>query len=306
MDCDRAGWTDDFHFSPFAAQRKDMGEFDAVLMEIQEFVSGRAKQHLILGGDFDVSLYGMTDFYHVEEPIPRPRTLVDTSDSLRARALHTMVAELHLTVTNTWMNADTEQRTFHTIRLVKTRRFVDTNGFHHYSEKTGNETCSGSGLRLVQDGSQRGACCSFAETENEIHEEKWSELAWLGADDSWHRVAAETLTEWENWNAMVPLLMETARTHRRMETKELSVTELELKSLLLLFAGRQLGRSELNWLCREIWRKRRAFGTREESGKDQGECRDGEILQEKAKQAFQLELRCKTRKPRICSSKTST
>ena len=41
-------------------------------------------------------------------------------------------------------------------------------------------------------------------------------------DDSWHRVAAETLTEWENWNAMVPLLMESARTHRRTETKELS------------------------------------------------------------------------------------
>ena len=52
-------------------------------------------------------------------------------------------------------------------------------------------------------------------------------------DDSWHRVAAETLTEWENWNAMVPLLMETARTHSKMETKEFSVTELELKSLQL-------------------------------------------------------------------------
>ena len=43
----------------------------------------------------------------------------------------------------------------------------------------------------------------------------------------------ESLTEWENWNAMMPLLIETARTHRRMESKELSVTELELKSLLL-------------------------------------------------------------------------
>ena len=245
-------------------------------------MSGRAKQHLILG-DFDVSLYGKSDYFHVEESIPRPRTLVDTSDSLRARALHTMVAELDLTVTNTWMNADTEQRTFHTIRLVKPRRFIDTNGFHHYSEKTGNETCAGSGLRLVQDGSQSGACCSFAETENEIHEEKWSELAWLEADDPWHRVAAETLTEWENWNAMLPLLMETARTHRSMETMELSVTELELKSLAFLFAGGQLGRSELNWLCREIWRKRRAFETREASGKDQGECRDGEILPRKSK-----------------------
>ena len=52
-------------------------------------------------------------------------------------------------------------------------------------------------------------------------------------DDSWHRVAAETLTEWENWNAMLPLLVETAMAHRKVETEEMSVTEIELKSLLL-------------------------------------------------------------------------
>ena len=69
---------------------KKLGEFDAVLMEIQEFVSGRPKQHLILGGVFNANLYGMTDFFHVGESIPRPRTLVDTNDSLRARALHTI------------------------------------------------------------------------------------------------------------------------------------------------------------------------------------------------------------------------
>ena len=40
---------------------KKLGEFEAVLMEIQEFVSGRPKQHVILGGGFNASLYGMTD-----------------------------------------------------------------------------------------------------------------------------------------------------------------------------------------------------------------------------------------------------
>ena len=98
---------------------KKMGEFDAVLMEIQEFLNGRPKQHLILGGDFNVSLYGMTDFFHVGESIPRPRTLVDTNDSLRARALHTMVAELDLTVTNRWDERRHTTRAFHTIKLVK-------------------------------------------------------------------------------------------------------------------------------------------------------------------------------------------
>ena len=81
-------------------------------MEIQEFVSLRPKQHVILGGDYNASLCGMTDFFHVGESIPRRRTLVDTNDSRRARALHTMVTELDLTVTNTWMNADTEQELF--------------------------------------------------------------------------------------------------------------------------------------------------------------------------------------------------
>ena len=72
-------------------------------------------------------------------------------------------------------------RAFHTIQVVKTQRFVDTIGFQHDFEKTGIETCAGSGLRLVQDGSQSGSCCPFVETEIEIHDEEWCELAWLGA-----------------------------------------------------------------------------------------------------------------------------
>ena len=105
-------------------------------------------------------------------------------------------------------------------------------------------------------------------------------------DDSWHKAAAETLTDWKSWNKMVPLLMETVVAHRKLETKEMSVTELELKTLLLRKkkTGRYLERSDLNWLCREIWRKRRALK------RDQGECGDGEGPQENAEQAFQLEL----------------
>ena len=130
-----------------------LGEFEATLTELQEFLNGRPKQHVILGGDFNVSLFGMTDYFHVGESIPRPRTLIDTNDSLRARALHTMVTELDLTVTNTWMNADTERGLFRAFKLVKPRRFVDTNGLDHDFEKTGNETCAGS--RLSQIGSRQ-------------------------------------------------------------------------------------------------------------------------------------------------------
>ena len=84
-------------------------DFESVLTDIQDFMSGRPGQHLILGGHFNVSLHGLTDYHHVGQSIPRPRTLLDTSDSLRARGLQTVVAELDLTVTNTWMDADSEQ-----------------------------------------------------------------------------------------------------------------------------------------------------------------------------------------------------
>ena len=117
-------------------------------MEIQEFLNGRPKQHVILGGDFNVSLFGMTDYLHVGESIPRPRTLVDTNDSLRARALHTMVTELDLTVTKHVDECRHRTRAFHVFQLVKPRRLVDTNGLHHDFEKTGNETCAGSWTQI--------------------------------------------------------------------------------------------------------------------------------------------------------------
>ena len=45
---------------------------------------------------------GMTDFFHVGELIPSPKTMKGMNEPMRARALHTMV-------TNTWINANTEQ-----------------------------------------------------------------------------------------------------------------------------------------------------------------------------------------------------
>ena len=201
-------------------------------MEIQEFVSGRPEQQVILGGDFNASLYGMTDYFHVEESNPRPRTLVDTNDSLRARASHDggrtgLDGDEHVD------ECRHRTRALHTIQLVKSRRFADTNGFHHDFEKIGNETCADTGLRLVQDGSQSGSCCLFVETEMRYTLRNGMNLRGWEPDEAWLSVAAETLTDWENWNAMVPLLMETAMAHRKVETKEMSVTEMELKSLLL-------------------------------------------------------------------------
>ena len=44
---------------------------------------------------------GMTDFFNVEELIPRPHSTENLNDSTRASAVHMMM-------TNTWMNTNTE------------------------------------------------------------------------------------------------------------------------------------------------------------------------------------------------------
>ena len=51
-------------------------------------------------------------------------------------------------------------------------------------------------------------------------------------DDSWHDAAAATLTDWKSWNKLAPVLVETAKDHRKVESKEMSVTEMELQTLL--------------------------------------------------------------------------
>ena len=195
----------------------------------------------------------MTDFFNVGESIPRPRKLVDTNDSLRATT--GLDGDKHMD------ERGHRTRAFHTIQLVKPRRFADTNGFHHDFEKTGNETCAGSGLRLVQDRSQSGVCCLFFETENEVHDEEWCKFAWLGARRLMAQSGCRNADGLEELEQDGTLLMETAMAHRKLDTKEMSVTELELKSRLLRKkkTGRHLDRTELNWLCREIWRKRRAL-----------------------------------------------
>ena len=54
----------------------------------------------------------MTDYHHVGESISRPRTLTDTNDTLRSRALHTAVADMDLFVANTWMDWNREDELY--------------------------------------------------------------------------------------------------------------------------------------------------------------------------------------------------
>ena len=116
-------------------------------MEIQEFVSLRPKQHVILGGDYNASLCGMTDFFHGGRVDPETK---NAGGHERLTASESFAHDGDRTGLDGDEHVDERRhrtRAFHTIQLVKPRRFVDTNGFHHDFEKTGNETCAGSGLR---------------------------------------------------------------------------------------------------------------------------------------------------------------
>ena len=215
-----------------------------------------------------------------------------------------MVTELDLTVTNTWMNADTEQELFTQSSwsnpedsLTQMDFIMTSRNLEMKHVKVLDSDWFKTAHRAVY------AVLSVRPKMRYTVKNAANLRGWV-PDESWHDAAAATLTDWKSWNKLAPLLVDTAKAHRKVESKEMSVTELELKSLLLREkkTGRYLERSELNWLCREIWRTRRAL-KREAPGPDQGECRDGESPQENAEQAFQLEINCKGRKSRIYSHK---
>ena len=111
-------------------------------------MSGKPGQHLILGGDFNVSMRGLTDYHHIEELIPRPRTLLDSNDSLRGRT--GLDGDEHLD------GRRLRTRAMHTLQLVGPRGIVGTNGLHHVFKEIRNETRASAGLRLVLDRSQGG------------------------------------------------------------------------------------------------------------------------------------------------------
>ena len=104
-----------------------MGEFESVLTEIKDLMSGRPGQHLILGGDFNVSFYGLTDCHHVGESIPRPRKLLDRNDSLRENFAH-CCGRTGLDGDEHWDGRRLRTIFIQMFQLVGSCRIVGTNG----------------------------------------------------------------------------------------------------------------------------------------------------------------------------------
>ena len=172
-----------------------------------------------------MSLRGSTDYHHVGESIPRRRTLLDTNDSLRATALHTVVAELDLTVTITWMDADSEQEPF--------KRASWSDPAEALTQMDSLMSSRKLEMRRVQvldsDWFKTDHRAVFAvltlKTKMRYTKSCDANLRGWKADDSWRRVAAETLTDWRNWNVMTPLLLE-----RQSHTEKWNPEKCQLQS----------------------------------------------------------------------------
>ena len=225
MDCSRTGWTVDYLPAHLPPKGRKLGDFETVLAEMQAFMRGRLGQHLILGGDFNASFYGLTDFHLVGESIPRPRTLTDTNDTLRARALHAVVGRAGLDDDEHLDGRRLRTGAVHTMQLDGNWRRADANGFYHGIEETGSKTSASIGLRLVQDGSLCGACCSFVEIETETFCETWSEFTRLETKRFMAKSGLRDVDRLEKLDVMAPLLLEAAQAHNPMETKETTWTE---------------------------------------------------------------------------------
>ena len=179
---------------------------------------GSLGRHLILGGDFNASFYGLTDLHHVEGSIPRHKRYLARTSITRSCGRTGPDGDEHLD------GRRLRTGTVHTMQLDGTWRRPDANGLYHGNEETGSKTGASVGLRLVHDGSQGGACCSFAESETETLCETCmaKTLALRNCRDA--QIDGDHRDDW-------------------YRTRE----------------GRHFEQAEPNSLCRAIWRKRRAL-----------------------------------------------
>ena len=301
MDCGRAGWTDDLHFSPPAAQEKESGRVRADSVRNPKFRDWQAWTAPDLGRRFQCEpVYGIDGLSPRWRINPKTEKMLDTNETLRARALHTVVAELDLTVTNTWMDADTDQDLYTrsswsdpsesqtqmdfimTSRnlVVKQVRFLDS-------------------ARFRTDHKAVYAVLAL-QSKNEIHEEKQCELAWLETKRDMAEGSCgddDRLEELECGGASV--VGNGKGTQERGHQGDVDdgaraqVTSVEKEK-----------RRKTTWetgaeqtLSRNM-EKTKSSEARETHEQDQGKCGEWKSSQENTEQTLQLELDREKRKPR--------
>ena len=226
---------------------------------------------------------------------------VDRHERFIACESPTMVTELDLTVTNTWMNADTERELFTRSSwsnpedsLTQMDFIVTSSKLEMKHVKVLDSDWFKTDHRAVY------AVLSLRPKMRYTMTNAANLRGWV-PDDSWHDAAVATLTDWlERVGTFACGNCEGPQkdgiqgdVRDRNGAQNTSVEKEEHRSI---------PRTIRTELSRNL-EKEKSIETRGAPGQDQGECRDGESTQENAEQAFQLEINCKRRKSRICSHK---
>ena len=287
MDCGRAGWTVDPHFSTLASQRKKTGRIRGCFggnSRILEWETQTTCEQII-------SMWG--------ESIPRPRTLVDTNDSLRARALHTMVTELDLTVTNTWMNADTERELFTRSSWSNLEDSLIQMHFIMTWRKLDMKQVQVLDSDWFKTDHRAVLAVLSLRPKMRYPMRNGANLRGWEPDDSWHKAAAETQTDCKSWNKMVPSAYGNGGGSQKIGNKgDVSDRIGAQNTFVENEENRTIPRAiRFDMALSRNLEKEKSVETRETFGQDQGECGDGESPQENAEQAFQVELDCKRQNP---------
>ena len=149
MDCGRAGWTADPHSSTLASHRKKTGRIRGCFGGNSRILEWETQTTCDLGWRLQCEPVWYDRLF------PCGRVDSETENVGRHKRFIASESCTH-DGDRTGIDGDNHvdecrhrTRAFHAFQLVRPRRLVDTNGLHHDFEKTGNETCAGSGLRLV-------------------------------------------------------------------------------------------------------------------------------------------------------------
>ena len=278
MDCGRAAWTVDPHFSTLVSQRKKTGRIRGCFDGNSRILEWETQTTCDLGWRLQcelvrhdrLSLSGGVD--PETKNVGRHKRFIASESFTHDGDRTGFDGDKHVD------ECRHRTRAFHAFQLVKPRRLVDRNGLHHDFEKTGHGTSSGPGFRLVQDRSQSGVCSSFVETENEVHDEECCKLAWLGARRLLARYGysnADGLEELEQigtfacGNSDGSQKVRNQRDVRdRTGAQNTSVEKEENRT--------EPRAVRIGLALSKNLEKEKSIETREASGQDQGECRDGE------------------------------
>ena len=203
---------------------RKLGEFEATLTELQEFLNGRPKQHVILVCYDRLSPCGRVD--PETENVDRHKRLIACESATHDGA------EMDLTVTNTWMNADTERELFTRSSWSNPEDSLTQMDFIMTSRKLEMKHVQVLDSDWFKTDPRAVYAVLSLRPKMRYTIEECCKLAWLGARRILARCGCSNIDRLEELEQVGTFACGTAKAHRRVESKEMS-DRMELKTLLL-------------------------------------------------------------------------